>query len=276
MRAVAPGPTPDGGVFVARSGFGMDRPVRTKPGDTRQIEYRGMEARADADAGTIEGYLSTFWHLDSYGTAMHPGAFTKTLQERGDRLPLLLQHNPDWAIGKLENLQIDTTGLHHKSRIIDDGAEGTVTLKRLRAGVPYAHSFGFRTIRERVATDADPLIITESTPEWVKNNLPGSAIVVEEVKKYEGSIVTFPANESAIIEAVRADVGAQALAQTLEDLRAGRLDAASRALITELVAAWQAAPEGNSAPPRTDAKAPRRIDLDLVVARYGHYLEQTA
>ena len=252
-----------------------DRPERTKPGDTRQAEFRAMDARADAETGTVEGYLSTFWHVDSYGTAMSPSAFTKTVQERGDRLPLLYQHWPDYAIGKLANLEIDEKGLHHKSQIIDDGAEGTVTLKRLRGGVPFAHSFGFRTLRERPATDSDPLILGPDTPAWITKNLPESVYVIEEVKLYEGSIVTFPANEHAIIEAVRADAGAQALAQTLEDLRAGRLDAAGRALIRELVAAWQAAPEGDSAPPRTDAKAPRRIDVEIVKARYGHYLEQT-
>lgn len=235
-----------------------------------------MEARADADAGTVEGYLSTFWHVDSYATAMHPSAFTKTVQERGDRMPLLYQHNPDWAIGKLANLEIDETGLRHKSQVIDDGAEGSVTLKRLRAGVPYAHSFGFRTLRERHATDSDPLILGPDVPEWVTRNLPASVYVIEEVKLYEGSIVTFPANENAIIEAVRADVGAQRLAQVLEDLRADRLDAASRALIAQIVAAYQSAAPERSAPPRTDeeTRRDRELALKTLAAVRGLTLEQ--
>lgn len=252
-----------------------DRTERIKAGDPRRIEYRAMEARADAEEGVVSGYLSTFWAVDSYGTAVHPNAFDKTVRERGDKLPLLYQHWPDFAIGKLANLETDETGLRHASKIIDDGAEGTTTLKRLRGGVPFAHSFGFRTIRERPATDSDPLILGADLPEWMLRNLPNSVYVIEEVKLYEGSIVTFPANENAIIEAVRSDIGRQALAQTLEDLRAGHLDEAGRALVAEIAAAWQAAPE-STAPPRTDAEArkDREIALSVLARNAGLTLEQ--
>jgi HK97 family phage prohead protease len=249
-----------------------DRTQRAKPGDKRGIEYRAMDARADGDAGTVAGYLSTFWVVDSYGTAVHPNAFDETLKRRGDKLPLLYQHNPDWAIGKLANLETDETGLRHESAVVDDGAEGTVALKRLRAGVPFAHSFGFRTLRERQATDADPLILGADMPKWISNNLPGSVWVIEEVKLYEGSIVTFPANEQAIITEVRAQEEAQALALVLEDLRAGRLDAAGRALVAEIAAAWRsAAPDGGDPAPRTDdaARRDREFALSLWAGSVG-------
>lgn len=252
--------------------------VRGAGGTTRQIEVRSFEGRADADQGIVSGYLSTFWHVDSYATVMHPSAFTKTLQERGDKLPLLYQHNPDWAIGKLANLVVDETGLHHESPVVDDGAEGTVTLKRLRGGVPFAHSFGFQRIRERPATDADPLILGQDVPEWVMRNLPQSVYVIEEVKLWEGSIVTFPANEHAVIEALRTGIRAQGLTQTLEDLRAGRLDAASRALVAELVAAWQsAAPDRGNPAPRTEeeARSDRAFIASFLAREMGIPLENT-
>jgi HK97 family phage prohead protease len=242
--------------------------------DHRQIEYRAMDARADAETGTVAGYLSTFWFVDTYGTAVHPNAFDTTVKMRGDKLPLLYQHNPDWPIGKLANLAIDSTGLKHESVVIDDGAEGTVALRRLRAGVPFAHSFGFRTLRERPATDADPLVLPDDLPGYIKANLPESVYVIEEVKLYEGSIVTFPANENAVIESVRAEVGAQALAQVLDDLRAGRLDAAGRALVAELVAAWpMAAPDAAKSAPRTSdpqARSTAEIEALTALARWGH------
>lgn len=233
--------------------------------DKRGIEYRAMEARADGDAGSVAGYLSTFWAVDSYGTAVAPGAFAETLKQRGDKLPLLYQHNPDWAIGKLTNLATDGTGLRHDSTVVDDGAEGTVALKRLRAGVPFSHSFGFRTLREREATDADPLILPDDLPEWVRVNLPESVYVIEEVKLYEGSIVTFPANEYAVISEVRADVSAQALACALEDVRSGRLDAAGRALVAEIVAAWGSAEPERAAPPLTDGETRRNRHAEFAL-----------
>lgn len=243
-----------------------DRTHRTRAGDPRQIEYRAGEAEADAKDGVISGYLSTFWVVDSYGTAFAPGAFDKTLSERRDKLFLLYQHIPSAAIGKLDNLDVDDIGLKHSSQIVDDGAEGTVTLKRLRAGVPFAHSHGFRTIIERPATPSDPLIFTENTPEWVRRD-PTNAWVITESKEYEGSVVTFASNDLAVITSVRSDLETQTLAQTLDDLRNGRLDPAQRALVADLVTAWTAAPELHQQPPRTDEEA--RQDRELALRYLG-------
>lgn len=250
------------------------REQRTKDGDSRQIEYRAADADLKDQDGVVAGYLSTFWVVDSYGTAFAPGAFDKTVKERGNKLFLLYQHNPDWAIGKLTNVEIDDLGLKHESQIVDDGAEGTVALKRLKAGVPFGHSHGFRTIYERPAKDDDPLIFTDNSPAWAKRN-PDMVWVIEEAKEYEGSIVTFPANDLAVITSVRTDLAIQTLSQTLEDLREGRLNDGQRALIAEIAAAWQAAPELHPQPPRTDAeaRADREAALNLMLAGVGLTVE---
>jgi HK97 family phage prohead protease len=230
------------------------REQRTQPGDTRQIEYRAADADVKDADGVVAGYLSANWVVDSYGTAFAPSAWEKSVRERGHKLFLLYQHFPDWAIGKLSNVETDDIGLKHESAIVDDGAEGTVALKRLRAGIPFGHSVGFRTIYERPAKDDDPLIFTENSPKWAVN-ARDEVWVIEEAKLYEGSVVTFPANDLAIITSVRNDQQMSALAQTLEDLRAGRLTPPQRALIADLAAAWQAAPESREGPPRTDDEA---------------------
>lgn len=242
-----------------------NRDQRAKPGDKRSIEFRAFEGRVDAASGGFSGYASTFWRIDSYGTAIAPGSFTKTLSERRDKLHVLYQHNPDWAIGKIDQIEQDEVGLRHDSSVVDDGAEGTVALKRLRFGVPFGQSFGFRTVRERPATEDDPVESGDTTPEYYKRN-PLDVYVIEEVKLYEISLVTFPANDAAVIESVRAETGAQALAQTLEDLRTGRLDAAGRALVSHLVTAWQdAAPDAVTSAPRTSDEQARR-DRESVLA----------
>jgi len=247
------------------------REQRTKAGDARQIEYRAAEADLKDAEGVVAGYLSTFWVVDSYGTAFAPNAFDKTVRERGDKLFLLYQHDPGAAIGRLSNVEIDSIGLRHESQIVDDGAEGTVALKRLRAGVPFGHSHGFRTIYERPAKpDEDPLIFTENSPEWARRN-PDMVWVIEEAKEYEGSIVTFPANDLAVITSVRTDLELQTLAQTLDALKAGQLSPAHRSIIAELAAAWQAAPELHSQPPRTGAgtRDDREAALNLMLADIG-------
>lgn len=250
------------------------REQRTQ-GDPRGIEYRAADADLKSAEGVITGYLSTFWVVDSYGTAFAPTAFDKTLRERGHKLFLLYQHNPDWAIGKLTNLVVDEIGLRHESQIIDDGAEGTVALKRLKGGVPFAHSHGFRTIRERPATADDPLIFTDNSPQWTRND-PTMVWIQEESKEYEGSVVTFPANDLAIITGVRNELSIQTLAQTLEDLRANRLTPAQRALVADLAAVWQAAPEGLTPPPRTGAQTreDRHAYLALKARDWGISLDE--
>lgn len=246
------------------------REQRTKAGDSRQIEYRAADVETRAETGSVAGYLSTHWVVDSYGTAMTPSTWEKSVRERGDKLFLLYQHWPDAAIGKLNNVEVDTTGLRHDSEIVDDGAEGTVALKRLRAGVPFGHSVGFRTIRERPATPDDPLIFTDNSPEWARKN-PEMVYVIEEAKLYEGSIVTFPANDLAVITSVRSDMELETLSATLEALREGRLTPAHRALIADIAAAWQAAPEAQPSSPRTVAmtRQDREAAVNLLLADIG-------
>lgn len=247
--------------------------VRDHGGRTRLIEAREIEGRVDAEAGGFSGYASTFWRIDAYFTAVAPSAFNKTLSDRRDKISVLYQHNPDWNIGFPTKLDVDAKGLYHDSTITEDNAEGSVALKRLRGGNRFGQSFGFKTLRERPATDADPLIVPDDLPEWIKANLPSSVYVIEEVKLYELSLVTFPANEDATITAIRSGPSAGALAQTLEDLRAGRLDAASRALIAQIVAAYQSAAPERSAPPRTEDDA--RRDREFIVAHMAQQMGLT-
>ena len=253
------------------------RDERIQPNDPRRIEFRsvgdGLRRRAAADdVPGFEGYASVPWVVDSYGTAFAPGAFRKTLSERRDKLSHLWQHDPYAPIGFHRDIAEDDRGLRVDVALIDEGSAGSVAIRLLRGGVPLGLSHGFRTIRERPATDADPLILSDGMPEWIRANLPDSVWVIEEVKLYETSTVTFPANENAAIdsgsirslrEAMR---DASALTHLLDDLRAGRrLDDTVTALITDIAAAWTARPDSRersapAAPPST--KAPLIDDDD--------------
>lgn len=255
------------------------RDQRTQPNgrSEKQIEFRAADADLKNEDGVVAGYLSTSWVVDSYGTAFTPDAWDRSVRERGDKLFLLYQHWPDWAIGKLTNVTTDDTGLAHESQIVDDGAEGTVALKRLRAGVPFGHSVGFRTLRERPATEDDPLIFTDSSPGWAREN-PDMVYVIEEAKLYEGSIVTFAANDTAVITSVRNDQVLAALSDTLEALRDGRLTPAHRALIADLAAAWErhaaaGADEATTAPDDAEARDDRDFALEILLADCGLTLE---
>lgn len=232
------------------------------------LQYRQtFETRATNDGGGITGYAATFNRVDSYGTAFAPGAFSKTIAERADKISILYNHNPDINIGIPESLATDERGLKVDAQIFDDGADGTTLMKRLRAGARYGLSFGFRTIQDRALTDDDKLDMAQ-LPEA---DLWGGIRVITEVKLYEVSIVTFPANEAAEITGVRQQARADALTTLLDDITENRLSEDERALMARIVAAFPQAAPGSTPAPRTQRSA-RRLDADLALARY-RYLE---
>lgn len=233
-------------------------------GEARRVEFR---AAGDGAAPGFDGYASTAWHVDSYGTAFAPGAWGKTIGERGGKVLVLWQHDPYQPIGKPTALSEDGNGLAVTAAISDGTSYGRDALALLRDGVPLGLSVGFRTIRERAATEGDPLLF-DHAPEAIRGDW-SQVSVIEEAKLYEFSLVSFPANDAAALVAVRGDAQMDALSQLLDDIRAGRVAPPCRGLLHDLVAAWTDAPGGVNPEPRA-AVAPRRVDAALALARFGH------
>jgi len=136
----------------------------------------------DEDAGTFEGYASVFGNVDDYGDIMMPGAFTKTLLERADRVKVLWQHDPWTPIGKPIEMREDKAGLYTKSKISQTQA-GRDALTLLRDGVVNELSIGYRTIKENRREDGTRELL--------------------EVKLYEYSLVTWAANDLAVVTGVK-------------------------------------------------------------------------
>lgn len=233
---------------------------------TRDVQYRMAEFRAADDGAGLSGYASHFWSVDSYQTAVKPGAFRKTLRERGERIPILWQHNPDYPIGRPTSLKEDKTGLKFDATISERTSKGADAMALLRDDVPLGMSFGFQTIKSRPATTDDPLDFTAYSAKVA------DVEVIEEVRLWEVSLVTFPANELAGISDVRALAEADALASLTEHIRAGTLTDEHRALVADLVAAFAAAqPEPPDRTPLPDVTARRRADIEarLALAQYA-------
>lgn len=239
----------------------------------KEIEKRtSLDVRLNEHVDGFSGYASTFWVADSYGTAMAPGSFKKSIRERGDKIPVLWNHDSDQPVGKHLSIKEDRKGLAVDIGIADDGGAGTILLKRLRFGVPLGMSFGFRNIKSRAGTDEDPIDLSQ-LPKGVKKS---EIEVYTENAYWESSAVTFPANLSATIDTIRSDEEIERislLSQTLEDLRAGTLDEEDErwALLQELVAAFddrgEPEPEPNEdTTPLTVNSARRRIDIELALA----------
>lgn len=153
------------------------RPFETK---TFRMELKGL-----SDEGTFEGYLSVFGNKDCYGDIVEPGAFARTLKnkaESGKRFPILWQHDYYEPIGVFTEMIEDQKGLYVKGQL-------TMTVKRaedayalLKDGALDGLSIGY---------------------DVVKKEFKDGCRRLKEVKLYEGSLVTFPANDQATVLAVK-------------------------------------------------------------------------
>lgn len=181
----------------------VDKPKSARGYDRKAVAFE-YKFTAGSDAGSFEGYGSVFNNEDAYGDVITPGAFTKTLAEHGARgkMPkMLLNHGSmggglfgssdpmaDVPIGKWTAMSEDTHGLQVKGQLINlDTERGKTIHGAMKEGQLDGLSIGYK------ATD-----FTRGT----KENEPRRTI--KEIKLYEVSPVTFPANDQAMVNAVKA------------------------------------------------------------------------
>jgi HK97 family phage prohead protease len=225
----------------------MQRP--TYDGFLTKTDAPQAFTKADGDTGTLEGYASKFWEVDSYGEFTIPGAFARSITERGpkgaDRILFRYEHMT--TVGKHLEMEEDDTGLRIKAHISDDGSDGTRLRRHLRDGIPYGLSIGFRYISQRPATPDDPLNLTHA-PSWVfgEGGQPNYDMLVglSEVKHLENSAVSFPAVDTALIDSYRSDTDLtqRAIDRLLLDCKRGVL---TDAQLTQLRAFAQSLPAAN-------------------------------
>ena len=144
----------------------------------------------DAGEGVFEGMASTFGNTDLVGDVIRRGAFRETLKAKPtSKIKMLWQHDTTEPIGKWLSMKETRSGLYVKGQLlIEDDA---VPLARkayslMKAGVLDAMSIGFR-VPENGAEFDD------------KRRLR----ILKEIDLMEVSVVTFPANPKAEIDAVK-------------------------------------------------------------------------
>jgi HK97 family phage prohead protease len=144
-------------------------------------KFLDVEWKADGD-GQIEGYGSVFGTLDNGGDIVAPGAFSQSLKS-GRRVRMLMQHDPDKVIGVWDEMSEDANGLRVKGRFLTKITRGSEAYEMVKAGAVDGLSIGYRTIQ---AEKRD------------------GARVITQADLWEVSLVTFPMNEQARVNAVKA------------------------------------------------------------------------
>jgi uncharacterized protein len=144
-----------------------------------------FEVKAEDDTRTIEGFGSVFNNTDSYNDIVMPGAFAKTI--KGRKPVMLWQHDSDEPIGVWDVVEEQDRGLYVKGRILETSM-GNDAYTLVKAGAISGLSIGYSPVK------------------WETDDTKGVRKLTE-VKLYEVSLVTFPANEKAKITRVKSEDG---------------------------------------------------------------------
>ena len=146
------------------------------------------EIKAESSKGIFTGYGSIFGNEDQGNDIMQKGAFTKSLVNRPvSKVKMLYQHKTDEPIGVFTDMYEDSKGLFVKGQLAMGTQRGREAYELLKMGALDGMSIGFR---------ADP------EKQGYNENKRGVR-TLKEVDLMEISLVTFPMNESALIETVK-------------------------------------------------------------------------
>ena len=154
-----------------------------------ELKHLTFETEIKSDAqGVFTGYGSIFGNEDQGKDIMQKGAFTKSLVSRPpSKVKMLFQHKTDEPIGIFTDMYEDNKGLYVKGQLAMGTQKGREAYELLKMGALDGMSIGFR---------ADP------EKQGYNENKRGIR-TLKEVDLMEISLVTFPMNESALIESVK-------------------------------------------------------------------------
>lgn len=146
-----------------------------------KIKSDGEVTELDLEKRIVMGYAAKFGNIDLHGDMIMPGAFKKTIKERGpngkNEIWFLHDHDSGKPLGKPQVLKEDSFGLYFEAKIVDTEA-GEDTLKLYEEGLINQHSIGFSIIKE----------------EEIGGGKMNSYYEIQEVKLYEFSSVLWGAN----------------------------------------------------------------------------------
>jgi len=208
----------------------------------RRIEFKsvGLELKELTEDGSFAGYAAVFGNVDAYSDIIESGAFDKTIAEH-PVVPILHQHDIYEIVGVSTLIEPDEFGLFVNGKLVLEVERARADYALMRAKALNGLSIGYETIKQDLER------VDENT--YIRR--------LKEIKLWEFSPVTFPANELATITDIKAflthlrDASLDDVRQAFEadelgsalvaDLKEGRvLSEASRLLVEHAIEALQA------------------------------------
>lgn len=153
--------------------------------DCERLAATEFNVKALGDAGAFEGYAAIFDIVDEGGDAVLPGAFARSLAERGEAgIKLLWQHEPSEPIGRIEQILEDQKGLFVRGQLLLDIERAREAYALMKSGALDGLSIGFRTVKSRRDEERNIRLL-------------------EDIDLWEVSLVTFPMQAGARISSFK-------------------------------------------------------------------------
>jgi uncharacterized protein len=147
--------------------------------------------KVDPATGEFAGYGSVFDNVDSYGDVVTKGAFSVSLADwgaKGKLPPMLWQHSSWEPLGPFTKMVEDEHGLYVEGKILlDAGPTEKRAHTHLVAGTVTGLSIGYSIPEGGIAYDS-----------------ASGTFLLKQLDLWEVSLVTFPANEEAQVDQVKA------------------------------------------------------------------------
>lgn len=166
-----------------------------------------FEIKSMQEDGSFAGYASVFGIVDSQNDVVMRGAFSGTLRKRAGAIKLLWQHQTDEPIGVFTRVVEDSHGLYVEGRLLLELQRGAEAYALLKNKAINGLSIGY-SVKEAEYNAANGIRLITALELW------------------EISLVTFPANEDAVVIRVKGE-GGRAKG---EYKNAGILDSLDRAI----------------------------------------------
>ncbi|MDT8071201.1 MAG: HK97 family phage prohead protease [Terriglobia bacterium] len=142
-----------------------------------------FEIKSIAEDGTFTGMAAVYGNTDLQGDVIEPGAFTRTLKDHNGEIKLLWQHDPSKPLGK-GKITDTSAGLQIEGRLALGITAARDAYESLKAGIVDGLSIGYDVIRQ---------------------NAKDGKRFLKELRLFEVSLVTFPANPLATVTAVKSE-----------------------------------------------------------------------
>jgi uncharacterized protein len=160
-----------------------------------QLNYK-LQIKSLDEQGRFTGLASVYNNVDYGGDVVEPGAFQKTIADRGGEVPLLFHHDTTQPIG-LARLQDTNTGLAIDGQLVLEVPKARETYALMKARALRGLSIGYGGVKSVMISGVRHL---------------------RELKLFEVSVVPVPMNEMALVNGVKS--GDSDIAEQVKAFRA--------------------------------------------------------